>query len=889
MRSSTGIAGLFTGLLILCVSLGYGQGLYPISTEDKINRSSLIVEGKVISQKASWNSARTMIFTTSQVEVYKVFKGSLQKNIVEVVTFGGAVDGYFIQASHLLELHKNEVGIFFLNRHKVPGVTPVSGSSFNVYSSAQGFLKYDVFRKTASAPFVNYSDVERILYPELNNKIGRIAEIRNRYFSLDKEAGKLQGNNSTLAPAITGFTPAIVNAGALLDPANNELTITGSGFGSTPGGSAAVLFPDPDFSPGSQYTVIPYDHEFIISWSDNQIRVRVPTQAGTGAFKVRDNAGTEVNSPAPLQVRFSVLTANFGGAYGIKQSNLGNMNGSGGYSIKYSTSTANNGVNINSSAAKGTFQRALNTWKETVGVNFVEAGTSTLQVVDPDDNENLIMYDNGGTGLGSPLGDGVLATCFSGVTICTNSPTLNQARKTGFDIVIRNTGYSSGSVAFTLGPCPPYSEPSSVVDLESVILHELGHALNLGHIVEPLQGSGAGTATPAKVMHYSVSYNQRRISLDNSAKAGGEYQVTPQDHTYGNCVVGDPEMVPLETVIEAKDECPATFPNVATPVLSTINFDLAHSTSNKFVDPGYNQMKTDGTGTNVTNTAYYALRTKEGGGNLSLEIKNYSTNPANIASCSIGGTGIDVTGVKLSLYEVSSCPDGGDFPTPIAYMTFNSNGVLPTVNGLSGNRTYLVVVDGIQNTKAVFDIVFDGTALPSQATELTGEIVGDANRLAWTTDPGFGATSVILERSSDGIAFVTIQEITGAAQSTGQYSDASPLPGTNYYRLRLQNGSGSIQYSEVVLLNRTDDFQVRIYPFPSGSQINVEIVSFEPGRYAITMYDALGHRIINREINVTARKHIEVISSAGFMSGVYYVSVFDNNNKRIKAATVKIN
>src|SRR5688572_8779958 len=113
MRRCTGLAGFLTGLLIVCTTLGRAQGLYPVSTDEKVNRSSLILEGKVISQRSAWNSRHTMIYTTSTVEVYKLFKGNLEKNLVEVVTLGGAVDGYYIHASHLLELHNDELGIFF--------------------------------------------------------------------------------------------------------------------------------------------------------------------------------------------------------------------------------------------------------------------------------------------------------------------------------------------------------------------------------------------------------------------------------------------------------------------------------------------------------------------------------------------------------------------------------------------------------------------------------------------------------------------------------------------------------------------------------------------------------------------------------------------------------
>ena len=889
MRRSTGLAGIILGCLLLCAVVSQSQGIYPVSVDDKVRNSSLIVEGKVIGKKSFWNRAHTMIYTSNEVEVFKVFKGSLQKKTINVITVGGAVDNYAIQASHLLTLKTGQVGIFFCEQ---PARLKTSFTStlpvFRVYGSSQGFLKYDLTSRTAHAPYAEYSDIEKVLYPQIQAKTGRSFELKNSTFSIQKESKNLQPSNSTLAPVITSFNPGIVNAGALLDAENNELTINGSGFG-TASGSAAVLFSDADASAGSQFEEVPYNSSLIISWTSTRIRVKVPTKAGTGVFRVRDNAGNTVTSSSSLEVRFSILTADFESDYGIKQFTLGNMNGNGGYSIKYSTSTANSGININASPAKATFQRALTTWKESVGVNFVEAGNSSLQKVDPDDGENLVMYDNGGTMLDDgPLGDGVLATCFSGITICTNNHQLNQARKTGFDIVIRNTGYSTGSTAFTLGPCPPFSESTSVVDLESVLLHELGHALNLGHIVDPMEGSGPGTATPAKVMHYSVAYNLRRISLDYAAKAGAEYQVTPHSYTYGTCVVGSPEMMPLTPVLEVKDECPDTFPQTATPVFTSVNFDLVHATSNKLVDPAYNQMTTNGAGVNITNNAYYPIRTGPSGGDLSIEVQNYITSPGEIADCSIGSTGIDVTGVRVALYRVASCPDARNYPTPVAYRTFAGNGVVQAIPNLTPNTSYLMVVDGIQNTKAVFDMVLAGEALPSLSTDLTGEVIGDHHHLTWTTDPDFEATSMILERSADGVTFKQLEEITGDQLENGEYSDVSPLPGVNYYRLRVQNSSGMIEYSRVVSLSGIQPFTLKLYPNPATSWIYVEISSDNPGTYGISLHNVYGQRVVQRQVNVVSKKHVEPIYVGGLSEGMYFISAYGKDGKRIKGGAVKV-
>src|SRR5262249_49157475 len=148
----------------------------------------------------------------------------------------------------------------------------------------------------------------------------------------------------------------------------------------------------------------------------------------------------------------------------------------GGYTFKYSISTAGGGKNFLTDPAHQTFLNAITTWKESVGVNFIEGSTTSVQKI-ADDTNNLVVFDNLNTGV-PPMASGVLEITYSFSSLCyVQSPfQVYAGQKRGFDILIRNNGVSAGNIPFEEGPCFP---AVGSYDRETVILHELGHALNL--------------------------------------------------------------------------------------------------------------------------------------------------------------------------------------------------------------------------------------------------------------------------------------------------------------------------------------------------------------------------------------------------------------------------
>ncbi len=467
-------------LLAALVPLAAAQSpsLYEVPLSDRIEMSDVIVEGRVAHQESFWNEQRTLIFTSSEVEVYRVFKGDADISRVAIITPGGRV-GYTAQSvSPALHLDTGDVGVFFARASRITTGAGKTALSFEPVAGVQGMARYDELRGGAADVFNVYEDIEGELHQAIVRATGPPAVVRpyKTPGSADQNATPKSGN----VPVITSFSPGTLNAGT-----GDVLTINGTGFESFDGGTnSTVFFANADDGGSSQ---IGAPSALVSSWTDTQIQVRVPTRAGTGQVTVRTASSLTASSPLSLTVDYNLLNVPFSGD--LWRSSLASKT-SGGYSLRFSTNTADGGVNFAASEAVAPFERALLTWQQTTGLNMRADGADIdSSGIAPNSPNDIVTFETNTL----PLPSGVLGRAFSGFTSCDGQTWIVE----GVDLQFRRDG---NSVTWNYGPAP---NSGNRADFESVALHELGHAHQLGHIV-----------APGKVMHYALTNGTDVRTLD---------------------------------------------------------------------------------------------------------------------------------------------------------------------------------------------------------------------------------------------------------------------------------------------------------------------------------------------------------------------------------------
>jgi len=128
------------------------------------------------------------------------------------------------------------------------------------------------------------------------------------------------------------------------------------------------------------------------------------------------------------------------------------------------------------------------------------------------------------------------------------------------------------------------------------------------------------------------------------------------------------------------------------------------------------------------------------------------------------------------------------------------------------------------------------------------------NGIVWDDVPGIKSYAV--QRSADGVKWNTVYRspITANSQSTiNYYNDASPLPGTNYYRLQTTSIDGAVAYSNVITIN-SEPLAISLSPNPAQNVLHIEGLSSSQ-RIKVTVVDLGGNEACSVQLSASSSSY----------------------------------
>ncbi len=170
--------------------------------------------------------------------------------------------------------------------------------------------------------------------------------------------------------------------------------------------------------------------------------------------------------------------------------------------------------------------------------------------------------------------------------------------------------------------------------------------------------------------------------------------------------------------------------------------------------------------------------------------------------------------------------------------------------------------------------------LPVTLIDFTGRNNNGRINLTWNTSSEINSSYFSIQRSSNGRQFETIGRVNANNSREGsrdyRFTDATPVNGSNYYRLAIVDRDGTGTYSKTVLINTGSNSNIFTVENVSLSSAAVKMMvnSNEAQVMNIRIVDAVGRVFATKQMQLQNGLNVIEAPVHGVRKGVYHVQVF---------------
>ncbi|MBC5772970.1 T9SS type A sorting domain-containing protein [Pontibacter sp. KCTC 32443] len=182
-----------------------------------------------------------------------------------------------------------------------------------------------------------------------------------------------------------------------------------------------------------------------------------------------------------------------------------------------------------------------------------------------------------------------------------------------------------------------------------------------------------------------------------------------------------------------------------------------------------------------------------------------------------------------------------------------------------------------------YETIYDGIV---ELVKFDGRYENKTVILDWETQTEDELSHFVIERSENGVDFTEIGTVEAKGNSTTllayTFTDAKPINGTGYYRLRIVKMNNAFTYSHIVTIHagRATSSLFYVYPNPvQGGEVNVEVDSLVPDERVVYILSSMTGKTIGTEemqVNSEGILNFKINVPEHLSAGIYIISIVSN-------------
>ena len=234
---------------------------------------------------------------------------------------------------------------------------------------------------------------------------------------------------------------------------------------------------------------------------------------------------------------------------------------------------------------------------------------------------------------------------------------------------------------------------------------------------------------------------------------------------------------------------------------------------------------------------------------------NGTSNPTNTGGAGGSGTGVGGNGGNATSPDVTTA------------------GTAPGAGG-GGQGDFGTSKSGA-NGRVVVTIA-SGGPLPIKVFYFNAAKSALGNTLNWSAACSSTSATFDIERSADGKNFTSMNSITASQERCNQpftYSDNNTLSGNAFYRIKIIDPEGKINYSSIVKLgNQQKDMQLTaMLPNPVSNTAQLSIITNKKDNVQLAIVSVDGKIVYSNTMQVQTGSSVVSIDVSGLTKGTYII------------------